>query len=712
MRRYLTSHRPSTIPLFFRLLGALRLAELWNLFFFSTPFCSLSVLDPDSPRHHCFLFSLFNVVTNAAAPSVASSYADPASSSPRATARDRSESLGGTVSRLVPSATGTDPLLLLTPTSAADRDDATAAREPSYNREAGKEAGVEAEAEEGQGSPAATSQRTKYGVWKTAPFDAGHRHHIGRVTNRLAESGLPPTWAGTSVHGFFFNPGVRLRRHKRGAPAARYRRVPRLDRRILPQRERPSGTDGYLHDGRQISPLLLLLLVLDLGLMGRHPAESPDDSSWSSSGEITGFCKGLVGRLVGQTAVESVQIVFLLALNLRYQDDIAAAWPMLGLCSIYCFEKLLAFELGRSSSIIDEDNLQLEPTSLPSHPPCQRNSSAQQQASFGAISGLAKLLGDSGRRCIRDRNREASSVNQEGLESAIAEKVKTTGETCLMLTRTPDLIPNPRTFPYAALISMHYYNASFLVLTRNSLFISEDTIRQCTNITSKDKPWNNMIRHGQYVAAKTARQIVELFIEAEHLGTPLLLPNPGAPLHAFLEKQVVHNAGEFAKQRRKALGFDSSLDRLLEALDSVLLQALKDTPSSLSGQATPQLPNGRHAAGLDDRINSPLAAPGDDPAVDCRRFLEGDAEAQASSLLKAINSDPLQLHPRHGNEFQQGTLAMATEGNPEFFTQDEMGYSPSLADEIGWDWKHIMQLVSGPLPQLDGAIGSLPSFGP
>ena len=267
------------------------------------------------------------------------------------------------------------------------------------------------------------------------------------------------------------------------------------------------GVDTFIADSKRLPQLIILLLVLELGSLSLPRADI--DSS-----QIQDFCKDMIGRFIGQPTVQAVQAMFLLALSLYRHDDLASTWPTLSLCvsmatttglnrqisnrtaartlgeeerkrawwAIFSFDKLLAFDSGRRSTIINDNTIGPELTTMPSVPTSRGSNDIaedqdgqlydlrQERYPFSdAVISLAKLLGEIGRRCIEVRDRE-ESIGRDGLERVISKKVKITGEACLMLNRwaetlpqnirpNSDLIYDKCTFPKAAFLSLYYYNA-------------------------------------------------------------------------------------------------------------------------------------------------------------------------------------------------------------------------------------------------------------
>lgn len=327
------------------------------------------------------------------------------------------------------------------------------------------------------------------------------------------------------------------------------------------------GIETFFSNLERLPHIVAALVVLQLGSHG-HADTDPDNS------EVFIVLKDLLGRLIGHPSIPNIKALFLSAINVYQHDDLTSAWSILSLCismatslrlgktrvahqstpshdednrrriwwSICVFEKFLAFEMGRHSAISVDDLSQYQPTVASSPQSAEESSDREDIVFFKAITGLAKLLGDIGSRCVQIREQEEVSDRTE-IQKLVAEKVKITGEACLQLTKWAEDLPNhlrpgsdliydPATFPHAAFLSIHYHNA-LLVLTRNSILISESALRVTTEVVAKDQPWRHMIRNGPPMVANTARKIIKLFIEAEENEISLLIPHTNACLHAL-----------------------------------------------------------------------------------------------------------------------------------------------------------------------------------
>jgi hypothetical protein len=222
-----------------------------------------------------------------------------------------------------------------------------------------------------------------------------------------------------------------------------------------------NGTNS-LAKGSGLSVLMQVYLVMVLGYASK-PGQKVD---FDAEGCLK-YSESLLGLILQQSKIEALQAVTLLSMALRCYDNLAAAGHTMSLAvsmgvalglprysprlapgeerrttwmSVFAFEKLLAFELGRSSLIPDDYPEVLPDSHYPKHPEQQtRNDEAaaeprkQPQATFEVVLSLAKLLGDVGRACVQVSRKE-DDRSDETMAEVIKEKVRTTGLSCLRLT--------------------------------------------------------------------------------------------------------------------------------------------------------------------------------------------------------------------------------------------------------------------------------------
>lgn len=191
--------------------------------------------------------------------------------------------------------------------------------------------------------------------------------------------------------------------------------------------------------------------------------------------EYLDCCKTLLGHLVVSNSVENVRAIVLLAIGLNSYDDCAGASNTLNIgvsmamtmglhqpssgrrrgvhcrpdavsddeerrllwLGIYAYEKLLSFELTRSSLVHDEDchPLPVHDFSINTNDEMPINRKV-----FAVILDLARILGEIGRKSVIVSRKE-DHVSGRELQAVIAEKVQTVAESELLLTRWVEAVP-------------------------------------------------------------------------------------------------------------------------------------------------------------------------------------------------------------------------------------------------------------------------------
>ncbi|KAK1984500.1 fungal-specific transcription factor domain-containing protein [Colletotrichum cereale] len=494
-------------------------------------------------------------------------------------------------------------------------------------------------------------------------------------------------------------------------------------------------------EARGVAALSTIYLVLAVGFASESLSELPPDAR-----DYLSYCKTLLGHLVvNNNNVDNVRAIVLLALCLHCYDECAAAWNTLGVgvsmavslglhkprpcpvsrrdrprrrdfvdeeegrrfwLAIYAFEKLLAFEMGRLSTIDDED-------CYPPHidMPAGNGTSTREKA-FSVTVDLARILSEIGRKAVIISRKE-DGLRDGALQAIIAEKVQTTGEAQLLLMRWGESVPDElrpisdiligsNICPFASFVSMHYNNA-LLILSRNSLLISEEAITTSADITAKGKPWDYMMRNGHSLAANSARKVLRIVVEAVDCKSNAILPNLLAPLHALstlavhvvthpesrisaMDLQLIQTSSDSMREIYARVRGDDLLNLLLEKLDIFLQKGIRPP-----GGADSQRVNAITA-------HTPRSEPGSwHPA----------GETQGHRATEAPWADGGESRPRetgpHMPEaampfFGQGHVAAGRSdaGFDSFGTMPVVGdgWSPSMSDGIGWDWACFSQLLA------------------
>lgn len=191
--------------------------------------------------------------------------------------------------------------------------------------------------------------------------------------------------------------------------------------------------------------------------------------------EYLDYCKTLLGHLVVFNSVENVRAIVLLAICLNIYDDCAGACNTLNIgvsmamtmglhrpwserrrgipsrpdtvadddgqrrlwMGIYAYEKLLSFELSRSSLVHDEDCHPLPVHDLATNTNCD---TPFNRKVFTVIMDLARHLGEIGRKSVIVSRKE-DHVSGHELQAVITEKVQTVAESQLLLTRWVEGVP-------------------------------------------------------------------------------------------------------------------------------------------------------------------------------------------------------------------------------------------------------------------------------
>ncbi|KZL75659.1 fungal specific transcription factor domain-containing protein [Colletotrichum incanum] len=442
-------------------------------------------------------------------------------------------------------------------------------------------------------------------------------------------------------------------------------------------------------EDRGIAALSTVYLVLSIGFASESLSELPSDAR-----DYMSYCKTLLGHLVTNNNADTVRAIVLLALCLHCYDNCAGAWNTLGVgvsmavslglhkprtcqgcrrdrpnkradfvdkeerrkfwLGIYAFEKLLAFEMGRLSSIDDED----------CYPPCVDmpigNGTSSEEKAFPVTVDLARILSDIGRKAVIVSRKE-DGLRDSALQAIIAEKVQTTGEAQLLLTRWGESVPD---------------ELRLVILSRNSLLVSEEAITTGANIIAKGKPWDYMMRNGQSLAANSARKVLRIVVEAVDSKSNAILPNLLAPLHA-LSTLAVHVITHP----------DSRISTMdLHKLDALLQKGLPP-PGGPEYQRLDAITTNTPRSEANPWDNAEEASSHRTPEVAWAG--SGDNQPRETDCHIPNPTIPFysQGHAVTGaNHFgfdTFGTMPMAG---------DE--WSPSLSDGIGWDWACFSQLLS------------------
>ncbi|KAK1962781.1 fungal-specific transcription factor domain-containing protein [Colletotrichum sublineola] len=495
-------------------------------------------------------------------------------------------------------------------------------------------------------------------------------------------------------------------------------------------------------EARGVAALSTIYLVLAVGFASDCLSELPPDAR-----DYLPYCKTLLGHLVVNNNVGNVRAIILLALCLHCYDECAAAWNTLGVgvfmavslglhkprtcqgarpdrpnrrddfvdeeegrrfwLAIYAFEKLLAFEMGRLSAIDDQE----------CYPPRvdmpAGNGTSSKEKAFSVTVDLARILGEIGRKAVLISRKE-DGLRDGAMQAVITEKVQTTGEAQLLLTRWGESVPDElrpisdiligsNICPVASFISLHYNNA-LVILSRNSLLIGEEAIAISADTTAKGKPWDYMLRNGQSLAANSARKVLRIVVEAVDCKSNAILPNLLAPLHALstlavhvvthpdsristMDLQLIQTSSDSMREIYARVRGDDVLNLLLQKLDGFLQHGIRP-PASPDSQ----------------RVNAITAhTPRSEPSSWHPAGETPGQRATEASWAGGGEKRPREEGSPHVPEpamafFGQGHVATGRNdaGFDSFGAMPMVGdeWSSSLSDGIGWDWTCFSQLLA------------------
>ncbi|OLN86264.1 putative transcriptional regulatory protein C530.05-like protein 8 [Colletotrichum chlorophyti] len=503
-------------------------------------------------------------------------------------------------------------------------------------------------------------------------------------------------------------------------------------------------------DKKGLAALCVVYLVLAIGFASDPTVEEGLDAL-----QYLTYCQGLLGHLVARNNADNVRAIVLLALCSYCYDDCVAAWNtlsvgvsmamLLGLqkprtyrhrhtvnrldfidederrcfwLGVYAFEKFLSFEMGRQSAIDDEG-------CYPPHVdmPTSNGASSKDKV-FPVAIDLARVLSEIGRKAVAVSKKE-DGLSEASLQSVIIEKIQTTGEAQLLLTRwavglfwfahlafvtkltlhftrpTSDILIGSRVCPFTLFISMLYHSA-LIILSRNSLLISEEALSAGANVIAKGKPWAYIVPNGQSIAANAARKTLRVVVEFFDSKTNAILPNLLAPLSALstlaihvvthpdsrvsrMDLNLIHTSSESMREIYARLRGDCMLDLLLQKLDALLQRTVPDAGRlekhliNSTSSATATAKEGTSMQNSETRIQGEGGDAAWTGEGDTRH--RGRDTAQPTTHWFGNNHD---ITAENSSHFDPSEPAKDISGDD---------WLPSLSDETAWDWSCLSELT-------------------
>ncbi|KAL4967594.1 uncharacterized protein BDV14DRAFT_197958 [Aspergillus stella-maris] len=419
-----------------------------------------------------------------------------------------------------------------------------------------------------------------------------------------------------------------------------------------------------LNPGMSSSKQALVYLIAATGSTTRHGQQQEMIDAY------IGYCNTLLGHVLAERSLVSVQAILLFAIVLRSRDHITWGWDILSLgvsmaqsigvhqtkptmqdyidrrklwWCMYVFEKIIAFESGRASMIWDRE---LSSLVSPSHeaPP-------DEKFQWACIS-LADTLHEMQDRAAGAWRRE--EWLPQSVDEAIEEKINTAGELAalleiwwknLPLELQPGCTPvSDHATPQRSAFLSFYYHYALILLKRSVLLVEPSEMKIMIERYAAGKPWQHRIANGATVCVAAAREMVKLIVATVDSGEPSFLNTLTSPLPA------VYVLAIHILRERHSLLIRSDLELMKAAIGVVKnyyqhlesAQRVHDVLSSLELYA---------AQCLDGQVPEPFGA--------------GSEEKNAGP--------------------DGGALSLEPDGLP-------FGWGPSALDWAGWDWNDLSHL--------------------
>ncbi|KAJ6281447.1 hypothetical protein J3E71DRAFT_391656 [Bipolaris maydis] len=485
-----------------------------------------------------------------------------------------------------------------------------------------------------------------------------------------------------------------------------------------------------------LAGLMQLYLVMILGRSSRPNK----DVSFDAEGCLE-YSQSLLGLIMQQSTLDALRAVILLSMALRCHENLAAAGHTMSLAvsmaislgfpkqsphlppgeerrnvwmSVFSFEKFLSFELGRASLIVDDYPDLLPDSSLlrgREHGMENGDSTYQsrqrlQHPICEVVLSLATVLSDVGRLCVHASKKE-DDKDVDNVTDLIREKVRTIGLSCVKLmswasdvcpsSYSPimDILFNSKTHPFASFIAMQYHVA-MIIVTRNSLLISEKAIRLSVDVIAKDEPWEYVVRNGQSLAANSARKILRLFLESSENQTYPVLPSLAGPLHAmgalavFVVTRQNSRMASMDRELLKAVALAAKDANTLGRVNKELEFAFNKLNTFMTAATGSHRHNRPRPSQRPEAENSTL--PPEPTARDPTQTSAWDPLWQVPANIAPMadgNGEPFSVIPtgQMSNFESHNDLACS-----DWWIEDS---SPMIMDELGWNWANFSQLLGG-----------------
>ncbi|KAB8248348.1 fungal-specific transcription factor domain-containing protein [Aspergillus flavus] len=376
------------------------------------------------------------------------------------------------------------------------------------------------------------------------------------------------------------------------------------------------------------SRLMLLYLITILGTMAGPTVFQQHLNTYLS------YCHTLVGHLILQPSIESVQALLLFSITLRLRDQLSQAWDVLTLAismsqtlrlahlsahlrtihdkgsgsnmnpmrtwwALYVFEKFLAFDSGRQSTL-DDPRLSSVGRQDPTEP--MNNEKAlvlQDYENF--LTSLANVLREMQHRSWHTWRTESLDTTSDA--DARASKIRTAGAIDTLLWEWRGSLPSEyqvgtsssadvQLTPQWAFLSFYYHQA-VIVLYRNTLLLDWSEVKREVDRYGSGEPWHLRLRNGPQICLEAAKGMTNLQVMVTEADEPSFLVLGTLPLAAayvlavHIRRQpatilsrthfeLMKAAMAISRQRYSSSTAQNSLHKSLDALERYVSQLLSD----------------------------------------------------------------------------------------------------------------------------------------
>ncbi|BAE63557.1 unnamed protein product [Aspergillus oryzae RIB40] len=290
------------------------------------------------------------------------------------------------------------------------------------------------------------------------------------------------------------------------------------------------------------SRLMLLYLITILGTMAGPTVFQQHLNTYLS------YCHTLVGHLILQPSIESVQALLLFSITLRLRDQLSQAWDVLTLAismsqtlrlahlsahlrtihdkgsgsnmnpmrtwwALYVFEKFLAFDSGRQSTL-DDPRLSSVGRQDPTEP--MNNEKAlvlQDYENF--LTSLANVLREMQHRSWHTWRTESLDTTSDA--DARASKIRTAGAIDTLLWEWRGSLPS---------------EYQVIVLYRNTLLLDWSEVKREVDRYGSGEPWHLRLRNGPQICLEAAKGMTNLQVMVTEADEPSFLVLGTSPLAA------------------------------------------------------------------------------------------------------------------------------------------------------------------------------------